>query len=191
MRRLKLVLGVAALMVALMAASAAPAAAQSVFNLGDDDIDICDFDDDDGDGNDECEDLAFIICDFDDDGDDDDFDCDFDNNFDNDFLNDFADGIDQDVEQEAESGDVDQSFDVSQTGDNSNQCVSTQGVANTGNAQNTIGVTDFGFEDDNGDRFFDGDGDIEVEDSGTSIDVSPTNTTDCTSEVNQAATAAG
>jgi hypothetical protein len=190
MRRLKLVLGVAALMVALMAASAAPAAAQSVFNLGDDDIDICDFDDDDGDGNDECEDLAFIICDFDDDGDDD-FDCDFDNNFDNDFLNDFADGIDQDVEQEAESGDVDQSFDVSQTGDNSNQCVSTQGVANTGNAQNTIGVTDFGFEDDNGDRFFDGDGDIEVEDSGTSIDVSPTNTTDCTSEVNQAATAAG
>jgi len=182
-------------MVALMAASAAPAAAQSVFNLGDDDFDICDFDDDDGDGNDECEDLAFIICDFDDDDSDNDFDCDFDNNFDNDFLNDFADGIDQDVEQEAESGDVDQSFDVSQTGDNSNQCVSTQGVANTGNAQNTIGVTDFGFEDDNGDRFFDDgfdrDGDIEIEDSGADIDVSPTNTTTCTSEVNQAASASG
>ena len=196
MRRLKLVLGVAALMVALMAASAAPAAAQSVFNVGDDDFDICDFDDDDGDGNDECEDLAFIICDFDDDdGDDDDFDCDRDND---DFLNDFvdfADGIDQDLEQEAESGDVDQSFDVSSSGDNSNQCVSTQGVANTGNAQNTIGVTDFGFEDDNGDRFFDDgfdrDGDIEIEDSGADIDVSPTNTTTCTSEVNQAASASG
>jgi hypothetical protein len=181
MRRLKLVLGVAALMVALMAASAAPAAAQSVFNLGDDDIDICDFDDDDGDGNDECEDLAFIICDFDDDGDDDDFDCDFDNNFDNDFLNDFADGIDQDLEQEAESGDVDQSFDVSSSGDNSNQCVSTQGVANTGNTQNSVGLGLLGGDFD----------DLEIEDSGSSIEVSPTNTTDCTSEVNQAASASG
>jgi hypothetical protein len=111
------------------------------------------------------------------------------NNNDNNFA---VPVITQDIEQEADSGDIDQSFDVSQTGDNSNQCVSTQGVANTGNAQNTIGVTDFGnFNDDNGDRFFDGDGDIEVEDSGTSIDVSPTNTTDCTSEVNQAASASG
>jgi len=108
---------------------------------------------------------------------------------------DFNGDLNQDVEQDAESGDVDQSFDVSQTGDNSNQCVSTQGVANTGNAQNTIGVTDFGFEDDNGDRFFDDgfdrDGDIEIEDSGADIDVSPTNTTTCTSEVNQAASASG
>src|ERR687889_533059 len=119
-----------------------------------------------------------------------------DEDFDRDFFDgeryDFDGELDQDVEQEAESGDVDQSFDVSQTGDNSNQCVSTQGVANTGNAQNTIGVTDFGnFNDDNGDRFFDGDGDVEVEDSGTSIEVSPTNTTDCTSQVNQAASASG
>src|SRR5215208_5118897 len=79
-----------------------------------------------------------------------------DDNFDRDFfdgdrfdLDGFGGDFDQDVEQDAESGDVDQSFDVSQTGDNSNQCVSTQGVANTGNAQNTIGVTDFGFEDAN------------------------------------------
>src|ERR687889_1896151 len=119
-----------------------------------------------------------------------------DEDFDRDFFDgerfDFDGELDQDVEQEAESGDVDQSFDVSQTGDDSNQCVSTQGVANTGNAQNTIGVTDFGnFNDDNGDRFFDGDGDVEVEDSGTSIEVSPTNTTDCTSQVNQAASASG
>src|SRR5215207_11395045 len=209
MRRLKLVLGVTALMVALMAASAAPAAAQSVFNLGDDDFDICDFDDDDGDGNDECEDLAFIICDFDDDGDDD-FDCDFDNNFDNDFLNDFADGIDQDVEQEAESGDVDQSFDVSQTGDNSNQCVGVQGVANIGNAQNVTDVPQLGaqeddFNDFDRDRFFfddfgffdgfdrfDGDGgDFDFEDVGSTIEVSPTNTTSCDQQVNQAASAFG
>src|SRR5215212_8033477 len=36
--------------------------------------------------------------------------------------------LSQETEQEAESGDVDQSFDVSQTGDNSNQCASVQGV---------------------------------------------------------------
>src|SRR5829696_3431905 len=52
--------------------------------------------------------------------------------------------ISQDIEQEAESGDIDQNFDVSQTGDNSNQTVGIQGTANTGNAQNAIGVIDAG-----------------------------------------------
>ena len=93
------------------------------------------------------------------------------------FDGDFA----QEVEQDAESGDVDQSFDVSQTGDNSNQCVSTQGVANTGNTQNSVGLGLLGGDFD----------DLEIEDSGSSIEVSPTNTTDCTSEVNQAASASG
>jgi hypothetical protein len=32
--------------------------------------------------------------------------------------------LSQETEQEAESGDIDQSFEVSQTGDNSNQCAS-------------------------------------------------------------------
>jgi hypothetical protein len=68
-------------------------------------------------------------------------------------------GISQESEQEADSGDVDQSFNVSQTGDNSNQCVGIQGVANTGNAQNQIGVIDAGgfgdFDGNNDDeRFF-------------------------------------
>src|ERR671916_2929361 len=66
-----------------------------------------------------------------------------DEDFDRDFFDgerfDFDGELDQDVEQEAESGDVDQSFDVSQTGDNSNQCAGVQGPANTGNPQN---VTD-------------------------------------------------
>jgi hypothetical protein len=93
------------------------------------------------------------------------------------FDGDFA----QEVEQDAESGDVDQSFDVSQTGDNSNQCVSTQGVANTGNTQNSVGLGLLGGDFD----------DLEIEDSGSSIEVSPTNTMDCTSEVNQAASASG
>ena len=153
---------------AAMMLAAAPASAQNVstsfFDRGDDLI-ICDFDDDDGDNFDECEDLAFIICDFDDD-DGDNFDECEDVNVVRDF--DFEDGIfSQETEQEAESGDVDQSFDVSQTGDNSNQTVSTQGVANTGNAQNVIDVVDAGdfgdFDNNDNDNFvicdFDNDGD--------------------------------
>jgi hypothetical protein len=183
--------------------------------------------------------------------------------------------ITQDLEQEAESGDIDQSFDVSQTGDNSNQTVGIQGVANTGNAQNQIGVIDAGgfgdfdgnndndrffvrdnndnddfcddddrfffdfcddnnnhnddgdfcdfvdcddndndlcdvfggdfcdndnndhgffiFDDDDNDRVFgDNDGsDFEFEDVGSTIEVSPTNTTSSDQQVNQAATAFG
>ena len=94
---------------------------------------------------------------------------------------DFDDGLNQDVEQEAESGDVDQSFDVSGTGDNSNQTAGIQGVANTGNAQNTINVFNLGGED----------AEFEFDNVGSTIDVSPINTTTCDQEVNQAATAYG
>ncbi len=90
-------------------------------------------------------------------------------------------GISQEVEQDAESGDVSQSFDVSSTGDNSNQCVGIQGVANTGNAQNQIGVLQYASEAD----------DFEFEDSGAEIEVSPENSTTCDQQVNQAATATG
>src|SRR5918998_341003 len=144
---------------AAMMLAAAPAAAQtttSFFDRGDDLI-ICDFDDDDGDGNDECEDLN-VVRDFD-----------------------FEDGIfSQETEQEAESGDVDQSFDVSQTGDNSNQTVSTQGVANTGNAQNVIDVVQVGGDAD----------DFEFDDVGSSITVSPSSTTDSVQRIGQSASAA-
>jgi hypothetical protein len=99
----------------------------------------------------------------------------FDNNFDN------GSGIGQEFEQEAESGDVNQSFDVSNTGDNSNQCAGIQGVANTGNAQNQTGVLQYGSEAD----------DFEFEDVGSSIEVSPENSTTCDQQVNQAATATG
>jgi hypothetical protein len=72
------------------------------------------------------------------------FDCnDFDefcDGFDRDFFCDdrfdFNDGFDQD----ADSGDIDQSFTVNGGGGNSNQSVSIQAVANTGNAQNQIGI---------------------------------------------------
>src|SRR5918993_916553 len=87
--------------------------------------------------------------------------------------------IGQESEQESESGEVDQSFDVSQTGDNSNQCAGIQGVANTGNAQNQISVVQNGSEAE----------DFSFEDSGASITVSPSNSTSCEQEVNQAASA--
>lgn len=105
--------------------------------------------------------------------------------------------FDDDFDQDAESGDVDQTFVVTNTGDNPNQCVGLQGVANTGNAQNQIGLTQLGdgfgdFDRDHRDRFFrdfDFDGDFEFEDVGSSIEVSPTNVTTCDQQVNQAAAA--
>jgi len=90
-----------------------------------------------------------------------------------------ASEISQETEQEAQSGDIDQSFNVSNSGDNSNQCAGIQGVANTGNAQNQISVLQSGSEAD----------DFSFEDSGASITVSPSNTTLCDQQVNQAATA--
>ena len=86
-----------------------------------------------------------------------------------------------DNEQSAESGDVDQDFDVSGTGDNSNQSVGIQGVANTGNVQNQIGISQFGSDAD----------DFEFDDVGSSIEVSPTNRTSSDQEVNQAASVFG
>ena len=77
--------------------------------------------------------------------------------------------MDQSFEQEAESGGIDQDFDVSSTGDNSNQCAGIQGVANTGNAQNQISVLQNGSEAD----------DFSFEDCGSSIEVSPSNSTSC------------
>lgn len=89
--------------------------------------------------------------------------------------------ITQESEQEAESGDVDQSFVVNGAGDNSNQCVSLQGAANTGNAQDLASVIQYASEADV----------FEFDEVSTTITVSPTNTTVCTSEVNQAASASG
>ena len=158
MRRIKTVLGVVAVMAAMLVVFAAPAMA--------DDRDFDGFDD------------GFIIVDCDDGF----FFFDDCNNNDDRFDNGFFFGggeIDQDFEQEAESGDVDQSFDVSGTGDNSNQTAGTQGVANTGNAQNQIGVFQIGSEAD----------DFEFDDVGSSIEVSPTTTTSSDQDVDQAASA--
>ncbi len=92
---------------------------------------------------------------------------------------DSAPSVSQQSEQEAESGDVSQSFNVSSTGDNSNQSAAVQGTANTGNAQSQTSVVQSGSEA----------GDIEVE-GGSSIEVSPEQGTQTQQEVEQAAAAA-
>ena len=89
--------------------------------------------------------------------------------------------ISQEGEQEGESGDLDQTFEVTGEGDNSSQCVGIQGVGNTGNAQNLTDVIQYGSTAD----------DFEFEEVGSTIDVSPTNTTTCDQQVNQAASASG
>ena len=85
--------------------------------------------------------------------------------------------VTQEQEQEGESGELDQAAEQTQSGDNSISCVNDQ---LTGNTQNVIDIIQYDSVAD----------DFEFEEVGSDIDVSPTNTTDCTSEVNQAASAA-
>ena len=137
---------------------------------------VCDFDE-------FCEDLdGNLVCDLDEfcedfDGD---FICDKDEDNNLDGFGDLEE-LFQTSEQEAESGEVDQSFDISGSGANSNQCVGAQGVANTGNAQIELNILNVGGEID----------DFELEDLESSLTVDPTNTTTCDQQVNQSATAYG
>ena len=89
--------------------------------------------------------------------------------------------VTQETEQEGEAGDLDQSFEVAGSGDNSSQCAGVQGVANTGNAQNVIDLTQLDGEVD----------DFEFDEVDSSIEVSPESSTTCDQQVNQAASATG
>ena len=89
--------------------------------------------------------------------------------------------VTQEEEQEGESGELNQSFTVTSEGDNSNQCANIQGVGNTGNTQTLTDVLQYGSTAD----------DFEFEEVGSSIDVSPENSTTCDQQVNQAASASG
>ena len=101
----------------------------------------------------------------------------------------------QEAEQEGESGDTDQSGEVSNTGDNANQCVGVQPVSNTGNAQTQVDII---IESPAGDQYtkrFDlkdlvDELDLDLEDIGSSIEIAPEMTVECAQEVQQAATAA-
>ena len=92
--------------------------------------------------------------------------------------------VGQENEQEAESGEVSQDFSVTGEGDNASQCANIQGVANTGNSQNQLGLIQYGSAAD----------DFEFDEVGSTITVNPNEDVDdvftCTTEVNQAASAA-
>jgi maltose-binding protein MalE len=89
--------------------------------------------------------------------------------------------VTQEEEQEGESGELNQDFSVTSEGDNSNQCAGIQGVANTGNAQNLIDLTQVDGEAD----------DFEFDEVDSSVEVSPESSTTCDQQVNQAASATG
>ena len=88
--------------------------------------------------------------------------------------------VSQEGEQETESGEVSQDFSATSEGDNSSQCAGIQGVGQTGNAQNQTNLIQYGSESD----------DFEFDEVGSTITSSPANTTECTQQVNQAASAA-
>ena len=91
--------------------------------------------------------------------------------------------VSQEGEQETESGDVDQSLEVTSGGDNSSQCANVQGVGQTGNSQNQLDLVQFESEAD----------DFEFDEVGSTITVNPNEDVDdvytCTTQVNQAASA--
>ena len=89
--------------------------------------------------------------------------------------------VTQEDEQEGESGEVDQTFDVSSSGDSANQCAEILAAAQSGNAQNIQELIQTDSDAD----------DFEFEDGGSSIDVSPELAEECEQTINQAASAAG
>jgi uncharacterized membrane protein len=89
--------------------------------------------------------------------------------------------VDQESEHEADSGDVDQTFDVSGSGDNGSQCANIVGNANTGNSQNQLDIIQYGSTR--------GDNDFEFDEVNSDLTVEGTGTTTCDQAVNQAAAA--
>jgi hypothetical protein len=89
--------------------------------------------------------------------------------------------VTQEQEQEGESAEIDQGFEVAGSGDNSSQCANIQGVGNTGVSQNVLPILQYASTVD----------EFEFEEVGSDIAVSPTNSTTCTDQVNQAASASG
>ena len=83
----------------------------------------------------------------------------------------------QEGEQDADSGDVDQSVDVVNTGDNVNLCLGVLQAANTGNAQNAQGVVQDDSEAD----------EVELE-GGSSLTITPQLIVDCRQIIYQIAT---
>ena len=100
----------------------------------------------------------------------------------------------QESDQDAESGEIGQSGKVLNSGDNSNQCVALQPVANTGNAETDVDIT---IETPAGHQYtkrFDlkdiaDELDLDLEDIGSTIELSPEQRVECNQAVNQSAAA--
>ena len=107
-----------------------------------------------------------------------------------------AQSTDQESEQEGESGDADQLGEVSNEGDNANQCVALQPVTNTGNALTAVDLIiqfptrqeakrlDIKAVLDLIDEL-----DLELDDLGSTIELDPEQAVECAEELDQAATA--
>ncbi len=101
----------------------------------------------------------------------------------------------QESDQDAESGEIGQSGKVLNSGDNSNQCVALQPVANTGNAETDVDII---IETPAGHQYtkrFDlkdiaDELDLDLEDIGSTIELSPEQKVECNQAVNQSAAAA-
>ena len=89
--------------------------------------------------------------------------------------------VGQEAEQDGDSGDVEQSFAVTGSGGNANQCAALLGGAQSGNSQNQIGVT----QSDESEA-----DDFELEDSGSNVTLSPELAEECEQIINQAAASA-
>ena len=87
--------------------------------------------------------------------------------------------VGQDFEQENESGEVEQSFEISSEGSNGNQCVNVNGTANTGNLQTQTGSIQYASDIE----------EFEQDDIGDSLTVDGSSTVSCDQQVNQAAAA--
>ena len=84
-------------------------------------------------------------------------------------------------EQDVESGEGDQSFEVTGSS-NSSQCAPIQSAAQTGNTQDLVGVISAARDEG---------GDVTFEEGGSSVTLSPELATECVQEINQAASATG
>ncbi len=87
--------------------------------------------------------------------------------------------VEQPFEQETDSGDVDQSFEVTGGGANGSQCANVTGDANTGNLQTETGLLQYDSEIE----------EFEQDEVNNTIDVGGTSTVTCDQQVNQAASA--
>jgi hypothetical protein len=104
---------------------------------------------------------------------------------------------DLESEQEGDSGEADQSADLSQSGDNANQCVGVQPVSNTGNAITAIdiilqlptGEQELSRHDTQAFLDLIDELDLDLEDIGSTIELDPEQAVECAQAVDQAATA--